>query len=95
MPIAPSLKYPYGMEKIRHAAVLFPAALFLYFGVQIFYEALLTTGTGALADIHSVAIPQGETYATLLYLASIGVEVGVIASNAHDALKLARLDSDA
>lgn len=32
LPIAPSIKYPYGTEKIKNVVVIIPAVLFLFFG---------------------------------------------------------------
>lgn len=34
----PSIKYPYGMEKIKNFVVLVPAFLFIYSGGHIVYD---------------------------------------------------------
>jgi len=39
--IAPSAKYPYGMDKIKNATALIPAALFLYFGAETMYSSFI------------------------------------------------------
>lgn len=37
LPVSPSLKYPYGMEKVKNCVVLIPAVLFVYCGFDLLH----------------------------------------------------------
>jgi solute carrier family 30 (zinc transporter), member 9 len=90
MPIAPSIKYPYGMEKIKNVVVIIPAALFLFFGGQILYENAINLLFYNTAVIHHSG---NESFvSTLLYLASITVETLIIRKNVLDAITQAESD---
>jgi len=39
--VAPTSKYPYGLDKIKNATALVPAALFLYFGAETMYSSFI------------------------------------------------------
>ena len=90
MPIAPSIKYPYGMEKIKNVVVIIPAALFLFFGGQILYENANNILFYNTALIHHSG--NESAVSTLLYIASITVETLIIRKNVLDAITQAESD---
>lgn len=50
----PTRRYPYGIEKVTNMIVLIPAVLFLYFGLEIQYEAChqIYSGLSMMSDPH-------------------------------------------
>ncbi len=96
--VAPSAKYPYGilriisdlainphcvgMDKIKNATALIPAALFLYFGAETMYSSFieLMYEPTVLAHEHDYSMWPFIAYAT-----SISVELGIVFKNILDA----------
>lgn len=37
----PSIRFPYGIEKLKNMVVIIPAGLFFYFGIEISFEAIV------------------------------------------------------
>ena len=75
----PSIKYPYGMEKIKNFVVLVPAFLFIYCGGHIVYDCFY--------DLWQMKPPESEHtgfVSLACYFASLGVETGVIFKNIQD-----------
>ncbi|KRW99004.1 hypothetical protein PPERSA_11605 [Pseudocohnilembus persalinus] len=86
IPVGPSLKYPYGIEKLKNTVVLIPAVLFMTMGGELLIDQFQALFFFSGTAIH--ASTNENYYSMLLYMASIGVEMTVIYKNMMDAKNL-------
>ena len=79
MPIEPSVKYPYGMEKIKNFVVLVPALLFIYCGGTILNTSIIDLYYAKPIEAEIMGLSSVGAY-----IISLGIETGIIFKNLSD-----------